>query len=158
MAKEIGRKLIASNRRARHDYTILDTYEAGVVLVGTEVKTLRDGKANLVDAFGQIEHGEVYLHHLHIPEYSQGSWTNHTPRRTRKLLLHAREIDKITNTMRETGLTLVPMSMYFKDGKVKVEIGVGRGKKLYDKRQDMAKRDADREMRRATARHSKGMD
>ena len=158
MPKETGRKLIASNRKARHDYAILDTYEAGLVLKGTEVKTLREGKANMADSFGLVERSEVFLHHVHIPEYTQGSWTNHEPRRIRKLLLHAREIAKIEDKLKETGLALVPLSMYFKDGKVKVEIGIGRGKKLYDKRQDMAKRDAEKEIRRALGRRNKGMD
>ncbi len=158
MPKETGHKLIASNRKARHNYAILETYEAGVALRGTEVKTLREGKANMADAFGIIDHGEIFLHHVHIPEYTQGSWTNHEPRRVRKMLLHAREITKIEDQLKDGGLAIVPLSMYFKDGKVKVEIGVGRGKKLYDKRQDMAKRDADREIQRALGRRNKGMD
>lgn len=158
MAKEAGQKVIASNRRARHDYHILDTYEAGIVLQGTEVKSLRAGRANLADAFGMIENGEVWLHHVHIPEYTQGSWTNHTPRRTRKLLLHSREIDKIAIKLREGGLSLVPLSMYFKDGKVKVEIALGKGKKEYDKRQVIAKRDAQAEIRREVGRRFKSGD
>lgn len=158
MPKETGHKLIASNRKARHDYTILDTYEAGLALRGTEVKSLREGRANMADSFGMVDHGEIFLHHVHIPEYSQGSWTNHEPRRVRKMLLHAREIAKIEDRLKETGLAIVPLSMYFKDGRVKVEIGIGRGKKLYDKRQDMARRDADREIQRALGRRNKGMD
>ena len=158
MPKETGQKLIASNRKARHNYAILETYEAGLALRGTEVKTLREGKANMADAFGIIDGGEIFLHHVHIPEYTQGSWTNHEPRRVRKMLLHAREITKIEDQLKESGLAIVPLSMYFKDGKVKVEIGIGRGKKLYDKRQDMAKRDADREIQRALGRRNKGMD
>lgn len=156
MPKEVGRKVIASNRKARHDYAILDTYEAGVVLVGTEVKSLRLGRASLVDSFATVDDGEVWLRGLHIPEYDRGTWTNHEPRRTRKLLLHKGEILKLIGKTKETGLSLVPLSMYFKDGKVKVELGLGRGKKEYDKRQSLAKRDADREMTRAAGRAFKG--
>jgi len=156
MAREVGRKVIASNRKARHDYAILDTYEAGVVLVGTEVKSLRLGRASLVDAFATVDDGEVWLRGLHIPEYDRGTWTNHEPRRTRKLLLHKSEILRLIGKTKETGLSLVPLAMYFKDGKVKVELGLGRGKKAYDKRQAMAKRDADREMTRAAGRALKG--
>ncbi|WP_106848437.1 SsrA-binding protein SmpB [Blastococcus sp. Marseille-P5729] len=157
MPKESGKKLIASNKRARHDYAISDVYEAGIVLQGTEVKSLRAGRASLADSFGMVTDGEVFLHHVHIPEYTQGSWTNHMPRRTRKLLLHAKEIDKIAQKVREGGLSLVPLSMYFKDGKVKVEIGLGKGKKEWDKRQDIAKRDAEKEIRREIGRRYKGM-
>jgi SsrA-binding protein len=154
--KEKGRKVIAQNRRARHDYTILDTYEAGVALMGTEVKSLREGRASMADAFANIDDGEVWLRGLHIPEYLRGSWTNHAPRRSRKLLLHRSEIDRLYGKIREGGLTLVPLSLYFNDGKVKCEIALARGKKDYDKRQDMAKRDADREMQRAIGRAAKG--
>ena len=156
MPKEVGRKVIASNRKARHDYTILDTYEAGVVLVGTEVKSLRLGRASLVDAFATVDDGEVWLRGLHIPEYDRGTWTNHEPRRTRKLLLHKSEILKLIGKTKESGLSLVPLAMYFKDGKVKVELGLARGKKAYDKRQALAKRDADREISRAAGRALKG--
>ena len=156
MSKEVGRKVIASNRKARHDYAILDTYEAGVVLVGTEVKSLRLGRASLVDAFATVDDGEVWLRGLHIPEYDRGTWTNHEPRRTRKLLLHKSEILRLIGKTKESGLSLVPLAMYFKDGKVKVEIGLGRGKKAYDKRQAIAKRDADREISRAHGRALKG--
>jgi SsrA-binding protein len=156
MPKEAGRKVIASNRRARHDYTILDTYEAGVVLVGTEVKSLRLGRASLVDAFATVDDGEVYLRGLHIPEYDRGTWTNHEPRRTRKLLLHRSEILRLIGKTKESGLSLVPLAMYFKDGKVKVELGLGKGRKAYDKRQAIAKRDADREISRAHGRALKG--
>lgn len=156
MPKEVGRKVIASNRRARHDYTILDTYEAGVVLVGTEVKSLRLGRASLADAFATVDDGEVWLRGLHIPEYDRGTWTNHEPRRTRKLLLHKKEILRLIGKTKETGLSLVPLAMYFKDGKVKVEIGLGKGKKAYDKRQAIAKRDSDREIARAAGRAAKG--
>ena len=154
--KEKGRKVIAQNRRARHDYTILDTYEAGVALMGTEVKSLREGRASMADAFANIDDGEVWLRGLHIPEYLRGSWTNHAPRRSRKLLLHRSEIDRLYGKIREGGLTLVPLSLYFNDGKVKCEIALARGKKDYDKRADMAKRDADREMQRAIGRAAKG--
>jgi SsrA-binding protein len=152
MPRETGRKAIASNRKARHDYAILDTYEAGMVLTGTEVKSLRQGRASLVDAFATIDHGEAYLRNLHIPEYTQGTWTNHEPRRTRKLLLHKAEITKLIGKMQESGLTLVPLQLYFSDGKAKVELALARGKRAYDKRQDMAKRDAQREMERAAGR------
>jgi len=149
--------LIASNKRARHDYAILDTYEAGIALVGTEVKSLRAGRASLVDAFAQERDGELYLYALHIPEYAHGTWTNHEPRRTRKLLLKKVELIKLITKVNEGGLTLVPLSMYFSDGWAKVELALARGKKDYDKRQDIAKRDADKEIRRALGRHSKGM-
>jgi SsrA-binding protein len=157
MAKESGRKLIASNRKARHDYTIVDTLEAGIALTGTEVKSLRDGRANLVDAFATISDDEVWLRNLHIAEYVQGTWTNHAPRRPRKLLLHREQIDKLSARIREGGYALVPLSLYFSDGKVKVELAVGRGKKVYDKRQAIAKRDADREIARYAGRRAKGM-
>jgi len=154
--RERGRKVIASNRRARHDYTILDTFECGIALTGTEVKSLRAGRASLVDAFAQISGGEVFLHGVHIPEYTQGTWTNHEPRRVRKLLLKRGEIDRLMGKVRETGLTLVPLSMYFADGWAKVELGLARGKRSYDKRQELAKRDADREIARAAGRRGKG--
>ncbi|GAA1985369.1 SsrA-binding protein SmpB [Amycolatopsis minnesotensis] len=156
MPKERGQKVIVSNRRARHDYSILDTYEAGLVLVGTEVKSLREGKASLADAFATVDDGEVFLRNVHIPEYIQGTWTNHMPRRTRKLLLHRREIERLIGKTKESGLSLVPLSMYFKDGKVKVEIALAKGKKAYDKRQSLAKRDSDREISRAMGRALKG--
>jgi SsrA-binding protein len=155
--KEKGRKLVASNRKARHDYAILDTYEAGIALTGTEVKSLRAGRASLVDAFAQVKEGELYLYGMHIPEYAQGTWTNHEPRRTRKLLLRRLEIDRLVGKVRESGLTLIPLSVYFSDGWAKVEIGLARGKRAYDKRQDLAKRDADREISRVVGRRGKGM-
>jgi SsrA-binding protein len=158
MPREKGQKVIASNRKARHDYAILDTYEAGIQLTGTEVKSLRMGRASLVDAFGQERDGELFLHQLHIPEYTQGTWTNHEPRRTRKLLLKHDEIVKLISKTREDGLTMIPLSLYFKDGWAKVEIGLAKGKKTYDKRQDLAERDANREINRALGRRSKGMD
>ena len=158
MPREKGRKLIASNRRARHDYTIVDTYEAGIALTGTEVKSLRAGRASLVDSFAQEKDGEIFLHNLHIPEYAMGTWTNHEPRRTRKLLLHRDEIRRLIGKTRESGLTLVPLSLYFSNGWAKVELGLARGKKSYDKRQALAKRDAEREMSRAMGRRGKGME
>ena len=154
--KEKGRKLIAQNRKARHDYAILDTYEAGVALVGTEVKSLRLGRASLVEAYATVDDGEVWLRGLNIPEYTLGSWTNHEPRRTRKLLLHKAEIERLIGKIREGGLTLVPLSLYFSDGKVKCELALARGKRSYDKRSDLAKRDADREIQRAYGRAVKG--
>ncbi len=156
MPKERGRKLIASNRRARHDWSVLDVYEAGVVLTGTEVKSLRAGKASLVDSFATVDDGEVWLRHVHIPEYTQGTWTNHEPRRTRKLLLHKDEILRLVGKLQEEGLSLVPLSLYFSDGKAKIELALARGKKLHDKRRDIAKRDAEREMQRAIGRARKG--
>ncbi|MBF6215118.1 SsrA-binding protein SmpB [Nocardia puris] len=155
--KEKGRKVIATNRRARHNYTILDTYEAGIALVGTEVKSLREGKASLVDAFATVDNGEVWLRGLHIPEFSHGTWTNHSPRRVRKLLLHKREIERLVGKSREGNQTLVPLSMYFSDGKVKVELALARGKQDYDKRQDLARRTAEREVTREIGRRVKGM-
>ncbi|MFI7155546.1 SsrA-binding protein SmpB [Micromonospora chalcea] len=157
MPRETGRKVVASNKKARHDYAILDTYEAGMALTGTEVKSLRAGRASLVDAFAQERDGEIYLHAMHIPEYAQGTWTNHEPRRTRKLLLNRIEIDRLLGKLKESGLTLVPLQVYFSDGWAKVEIGLARGKKSYDKRQDLAKRDAAKEIARAVGRRGKGM-
>jgi SsrA-binding protein len=154
--KEKGRKVIAQNRKARHDYTILDVYEAGVALMGTEVKSLRMGRASLVESFATVDDGEVWLRGLHIPEYSMGGWTNHEPRRTRKLLLHRGEIERLIGKIREGGLTLVPLSLYFSDGKVKCELALARGKRSYDKRTDLAKRDAEREIQRAYGRAAKG--
>ncbi|MCH8628325.1 SsrA-binding protein SmpB [Arsenicicoccus piscis] len=149
MAKEQGRKVIAQNRKARHDYLIEDTWEAGLALTGTEVKSLRMGRASLVDGYGQEYRGELYLEGVHIPEYTQGTWTNHTARRRRKLLLHREEIDKILVKSREAGHTIVPLTLYFKDGRAKVEIAVAKGKKLYDKRQALRERQDTREAQRA---------
>jgi SsrA-binding protein len=150
MPREVGRKVIASNRRARHDYHIDDVYEAGIVLMGTEVKALRQGRASLAEAFASVSNdGEVWLERAHIPEYAQGTWTNHETRRRRKLLLHRDEIEKIAAETREKGLTIVPLALYFKDGRVKVEIGVARGKKNYDKRQTLRERQDRREAERA---------
>ena len=158
MPREQGRKVVASNRKARHDYAILDTYEAGMQLTGTEVKSLRAGRASLTDAFGHENQGEIFLHGMHIPEYTQGTWTNHEPRRTRKLLLKREEINKLMGKLRDDGVTLVPLQVYFHNGYAKVELGLAKGKKAYDKRQDMATRDAQREMTRALGRRSKGME
>ncbi len=152
MAAEQGKKIIASNKRARHDYTIEDVVEAGLVLTGTEVKSLRAGRATLTEGFGQITDNEAWLHGVHIPEYTQGTWTNHEPRRTRKLLMHRKEIDRLSSSIRERGLTLVPLSLYFLDGKVKIELGLARGKRTYDKRHELAKRDAARDVERELRR------
>jgi SsrA-binding protein len=156
MAKEHGRKLVAQNRKARHDYHVEDTYEAGLVLTGTEVKSLRAGRASLVDGFAEVRDSEVWLQGVHIPPYTEGTWTNHEPRRARKLLLHRREIERIDARVRERGLTLVPLALYFKDGRAKVEIALARGKKAYDKRQAIAKRQADREAAAEMGRRAKG--
>ena len=158
MAKEVGRKLIAQNRKARHDYHIDDVFEAGLVLVGTEVKSLRAGRATLGDGFAEITDGEAFLHGVHIPEYTEGTWTNHAPRRVRKMLLNRHEIDKIESKVNERGFTLVPLSMYFKDGRAKVEIALARGKKTYDKRHALAERQANREKQQALGRRAKGME
>jgi SsrA-binding protein len=157
MPREKGRKVVASNRKARHDYAILDTVEAGIALFGTEVKSLRAGRASLVDAFAQERDGELFLHGMHVPEYAMGTWTNHEPRRIRKLLLNRVEINRLITKIREGGLTLVPLSLYFENGWAKVELALARGKKSYDKRQDLARRDADREITRALGRRNKGM-
>jgi SsrA-binding protein len=144
--------VIARNRRARHDYHIEDVVEGGLVLTGTEVKSLRAGRASLTDGFAQITDGEMWLHGVHIPEYAQGTWTNHEPRRPRKVLLHRKEIDRWARQTAERGLTIIPLSLYFKDGKVKVELALARGKRTYDKRHDLAQRDAAREVERAFRR------
>jgi len=149
--KEKGEKVVATNRKARHDYTIEDTYEAGLVLSGTEVKSLRMGRASLVDGYGFIDRGEAWLDAVHIPEYTQGTWTNHPPRRKRKMLLHKAQIIKISQKVKEGGYTLVPLRIYFSDGRAKVELAVAKGKKEYDKRHALRerqdKREADRAMR-----------
>ncbi|MEV0382175.1 SsrA-binding protein SmpB [Nonomuraea sp. NPDC050643] len=149
MPRETGRKVIAQNKRARHDYHVEDTFEAGLVLQGTEVKSLREGRASLVDGYASIDGNEAWLLNVHIPEYSQGTWTNHAARRKRKLLLHRKEIEKLAAKTKEGGLTIVPLSLYFKDGRAKVEIGIARGKKDWDKRQALAEQQAKREMARA---------
>src|SRR6185369_10465670 len=150
-------RVVATNRKARHNYSVLETFEAGVVLQGTEVKSLRDGQASLADAFATVDDGEIWLRNLHIPEYHHGSWTNHAPRRNRKLLLHRSQIDALVGKIRDGNLTLVPLALYFTDGKVKVELALARGKEARDKRQDMARRDADREITRELGRRAKGM-
>ena len=149
MPREIGRKLIAQNKRARHEYIIEDTYEAGLVLTGTEVKSLRAGRANLTDGYAVVRNGEVWLQNVHIPQYSQGTWTNHAAKRERKLLLHRLEISRLIGKTNEAGLTLIPLALYFKDGRAKIEIGLARGKKAYDKRHALAEKQAKREMSRA---------
>ena len=158
MAREQGRKMIAQNKKARHDYLIEDVYEAGLVLQGTEVKSLRQGRASLVDGFVDIDNGEAWLHGVHIPEYSQGTWTNHSARRKRKLLLNRVEIDKIQRRVAEKGLTVVPLALYFLDGRAKVEIALAKGKKSWDKRHSLAERQANREVEQAVGRRLKGMD
>jgi len=157
MVKEKGQKLVAQNRKARYDFHIDDTLEAGLVLVGTEVKSLRAGRATLVDGFAEIHEGQAYLHGVHIPEYTQGTWTNHEPRRVRKLLLHRDEIAKMLGKLRDDGVTLVPLSIYFNNGYAKVEIALARGKKTYDKRHAIAERTATREAERDLGRRLKGI-
>ncbi len=157
MAREQGRKIVAQNKKARYDYHIDDTYEAGLVLVGTEVKSLRQGRASLVDGFAEVDDGEVWLHNVHIPEYTQGTWTNHSARRKRKLLLNRTEIERIARKTTEKGFTLVPLSLYFKDGRAKVEVAVARGKKEYDKRHSIAARTANREKEQELGRRLKGV-
>ncbi|GAB3448266.1 SsrA-binding protein SmpB [Streptomonospora sediminis] len=152
MPREKGRKLVAQNRRARYDYHIDDTYEAGIVLAGTEVKSLRAGRASLVDGFAQVKDGEVWLENVHIPEYAHGTWTNHSARRPRKLLLHREEIARLIGKTQESGRTLVPLSLYFSEGKAKVELALARGKRTYDKRHDIAEREAKRDIERALRR------
>ncbi|MHB2023489.1 MAG: SsrA-binding protein SmpB [Mycobacteriales bacterium] len=152
-----GKQVVARNRRARHDYAIEDVFEAGLVLTGTEVKSLRAGRASLVDAFAAVRDGEAWLENAHIPEYTQGSWTNHEPRRRRKLLLHRAEIARLVGKTREGGLTLVPLSLYFREGRVKVEIALARGRRAYDKRAALAERQANREVARSLGRAAKGV-
>jgi SsrA-binding protein len=147
--RETGRKVVATNRKARHDYLIDDVYEAGIVLTGTEVKALRAGRASLADGYATISNGEAWLEAVHIPEYTQGTWNNHAPRRRRKLLLHRDEIQRILLDTRESGLTLVPLQLYFLNGRAKIEIAVAKGKKNYDKRQTLRERQDKRESDRA---------
>ena len=158
MVKEVGRKVIAQNKKARHDYSIEDVFECGIVLTGTEVKSLRMGRASLIDGFAMVDKGELWLSGVHIPEYTQGTWTNHTPRRDRKLLVHAAEIRKLSARMKEGGLTLVPLSLYFKDGKAKIELAVAKGKKVYDKRAALMERQAGREVEHEVSRRRSGKD
>ena len=147
-----AKESVARNKRARHDYHIIDTWEAGMVLTGSEVKSLRNGKANIADSYAIVKDGEVFLLNLHISPYEQASHFNHEPTRTRKLLLHRKEIDRLAREVAEQGLTLIPLSLYFSNGNVKVELGLARGKRTYDKRQDLAKREAAREVDRALKR------
>lgn len=155
-AKDQRNRLIAQNKKARHDYHIEDTFEAGMVLQGTEVKSLRAGRASLVDGFVDLDDGEVWLHGVHIPEYAQGTWTNHAARRKRKLLLNRAEITKLERKVGDKGFTIVPLSLYFKDGRAKVEIALAKGKKEYDKRHSLAERQANREKEQAVQRRLKG--
>jgi SsrA-binding protein len=156
MPREQGRRLVAQNKKARHDYSIEDVYEAGLVLTGTEVKSLRAGRASLVDGFAMVSNGEVWLHNVHIPEYTEGTWNNHAPRRVRKLLLKKGEIRKLIGMTKESGLTIVPLAMYFSNGYAKVEIALARGKKSYDKRNTLAERQATRETERAISYRARG--
>ena len=156
MVKEVGKKLIAQNKSARHDYFIDEVFEAGLVLSGTEVKSLRAGRASLVDGFAMVTDGELWLSGIHIPEYNEGSWTNHLPRRDRKFLMHKKEIMKLTGTLKQGGVTLVPLSLYFKDGKAKVEIALARGKKAHDKRNTLLEKQANREIARELSRRNSG--
>ena len=154
--KDTGEKVVATNRKARHDYEILDTYEAGMVLSGTEVKSLREGKASLVDGFAIFYRDELYLENVYIPEYLNGSWTNHAARRRRKLLLHRQELTKISRKIMESGFSIVPLRLYFKSGRAKVEIGIGRGKKEYDKRQTLREQQDNREALRVMRDRNRG--
>ena len=149
MPKDSGEKVVATNRKARYDYHIEDTVEAGLVLTGTEVKSLRAGRASLVDAYGSIEGNEAWLEAVHIPEYTEGTWTNHAHRRRRKLLLHKQEIVKLAHRVSAGGYTLVPLKIYFLDGRAKVELALAKGKKEYDKRHALRKKQDDREAQRA---------
>lgn len=145
----MSKKIVANNPTARHNYTIEDTYEAGIVLTGTEIKSIRNGKVNIKDSYANIKNGEVFIYGMHISPYEHGNIYNKDPLRTRKLLLNRREINKLTGLIKQKGLSLVPISLYFSGNFLKIELGVGKGKKLYDKRQDIAKRDAERRMQKA---------
>ena len=158
MVKEVGRKLIAQNKKARHDYFIDEVYECGLVLTGTEVKSLRAGRASLIDGYATVRDGEMWLQGVHIPEYTEATWTNHEPRRERKLLLHKREILKLIGKTKEGGITLVPLALYFKDGRAKVEIALARGRKLHDKRAALMEKQAGREVARELSRRASGKD
>lgn len=157
MRKQQPDPVVARNRRARHDFHIEDTWEAGIVLQGSEVKALRAGRASLIDGFADVEDSEIWLHGVHIASYAQATWNNHASRRKRKLLLHRREISRIERRINESGLTVVPLSLYFKDGRAKVEIALARGKKSWDKRRTLAERQATRETEQAVGRRLKGM-
>ena len=156
MPRESGQKVVATNRKARHDYHIEEVFEAGLVLTGTEVKSLRAGRASLVDGFATVENGEAWLENVHIPEYSQGTWNNHSTRRKRKLLMHRSEIYKLSGKIKESGFTLIPLSLYFKDGRAKVELALAKGKREYDKRQTLKEQQDKRESDRAMS--TKGKD
>ena len=156
MVKELGKKVIAQNKTARHDYFIEEVYECGLVLTGTEVKSLRAGRASLTDGYAMAKDGEIWVSGIHIPEYNQGSWTNHMPRRDRKLLLHKREIAQIAGVIKQGGLTLIPLALYFKDVKAMVEFAVAKGKKAHDKRESLKERQANREVDRELSRHATG--
>jgi SsrA-binding protein len=156
MVKELGKKVIAQNKTARHDYFIEEVYECGLVLTGTEVKSLRAGRASLTDGYAMARDGEIWVSGVHIPEYNQGSWTNHMPRRERKLLLHKREIAQINGVIKAGGLTLIPLSLYFKDGKAKIEIAIAKGKKAHDKRNTLMEKQAQREVDREVSRRNTG--
>ncbi len=158
MVKEVGRKLIAQNKKARHDYFIDEVYECGLVLTGTEVKSLRAGRASLIDGYATVRDGELWLQGVHIPEYTEATWTNHEPRRDRKLLLHKREILKLIGKTKEGGVTLVPLALYFKDGRAKVEIALARGRKMHDKRAALMEKQAGREVARELSRRASGKD
>ena len=156
MARETGKKIIASNKKAFHNYHIMDTYEAGMVLMGTEVKSLREGRASLVDGFAAFYNGELWVENVYIPEYLNGSWTNHASRRRRKLLLHREELAKMERKTQESGLTIVPLSLYFLDGRAKVEIAIAKGKKDWDKRQTLREKQDNREALRAMREKNRG--
>ncbi len=155
MPRPTGRVLVAQNKKAHHDYEIGERFEAGLVLTGTEVKSLRGGRCSLVEGFATVDDGEVWLRNVNIPEYRFGTWTNHAPKRNRKLLLHKKEIAKLYRATEASGRTIVPLSIYFSDGYAKVEIAIGTGKRDWDKRQAIAKRDSDRELQRALATRNK---
>ena len=156
MVKEVGRKVIAQNKKARHDYSISDVLECGLVLTGTEVKSLRAGRASLIDGFAMVNNGELCLMGVHIPEYTEGTWTNHTPRRDRKLLVHKNELNKLIGKMKDSGTTLIPLQLYFKDGKAKVEIAIAKGKKAHDKRNTLMERQSNREVEREVSNRRSG--
>jgi SsrA-binding protein len=158
MVKEVGKKLIAQNKKARHDFSIEDVYECGIVLTGTEVKSLRAGRASLIDGFAMIENGELWLHGVHIPEYTEGTWTNHTPRRKRKLLVNKIELRKIEGRTKDSGITLVPLQLYFNNGKAKIEVAIAKGKKAHDKRSTLMEQQATREVNRELSRRQSGKD
>jgi SsrA-binding protein len=158
MPKESGKKLIAQNKAAYHNYFIEEKYECGLVLTGTEVKSLRAGRASLVDGFAHVHNGEVFISGVHIPEYTEGTWTNHTPRRERKLLMHKKEIAKLHSLTKQGGYTLVPLSLYFLDGRAKVELALAKGKKSHDKRESLKEAQDVREMARNLSRKNSGKD